>query len=90
MPTLRPRIQVTETEELTRALAIAEEMWPGESKSTQVCRLAALGAESAIEARTQRMIEIQEVQAYIRANVGNAYEGVTKADLRRMWDRDAS
>lgn len=90
MPTVKPRIQVTETSELTQALAIAEELWPGESKSSQVCRLAVLGAESAIEARTRRLLEIQELQTYIRTNLGNTYEGVTKADLRKLWERDAS
>ena len=90
MPTIKPRIQVTETPELARALAVAEELWPGESKSTQVCRLAELGSASAVEARTRRLLQVQEIQKYVRAHLGGVYEGATISELRDMWERDAS
>jgi hypothetical protein len=88
MPTLRPRIQVTETEELTRALAIAEEMWPGESKSTQVCRLAALGAESAIERRFAASLERQEAIAQLQRELGDTFAGLTLKEVRAAWERE--
>ena len=90
MPTLKPRIQVTESLELAQALAIAEELWPGESKSTQVCRLAELGSQSAVEARTRRLLQVQEIQKYVRTHLGRVYEGATIARMRDMWERDAS
>ena len=90
MPTTKPRIQVTETDELSRALEIAEELWPGESKSVQVCRLASLGAESVVEAKTRRTLQFQEFQRFVREDLAGVYEGVTKADLRKMWERDDS
>ena len=90
MPTVKPRIQVTETPELAQALAIAEELWPGESKSTQVCRLAELGSQSAVEARTRRLLLVQEIQKYVRTHLGGVYEGATIAEMRDMWERDAS
>jgi len=90
MPTLKPRIQVTETPELAQALAIAEELWPGESKSTQVCRLAELGSQCAVEARTRRLLHVQEIQKYVRTHLGGVYEGATIAEMRDMWERDAS
>ena len=88
MPTLRPRIQVTETEELTRALAIAEEMWPGESKSTQVCRLAELGAESAIERRFAASLERQEALAQLQRELGDTFAGLTLKEVRAAWERE--
>ena len=90
MPTLKPRIQVTETSELAQALAIAEELRPGESKSTQVCRLAELGSAFAVEARTRRLLHVQEIQKYVRMHLGGVYEGATIAEMREMWERDAS
>jgi hypothetical protein len=90
MPTLKHRIQVTETAELTQALAIAEELWPGESKSTLVSKLAELGARSAIETQTLRMLKVQQAQKYVQTHLAGVYQGVSVADLRHMWERDAS
>ena len=90
MPTLKPRIQVTETPELAQALALAQELWSGESKSALVCRLAELGAQSAIESQTRRMLVVQEIQEYVRTHLAGVYKGVSVADLRHMWERDAS
>lgn len=80
----KPRIEVTETEGLARALVLAEELWPGESKPSQVCRLAEVGADSAIEVRTRRKLEIKELQEFNRANIADTFKGVTKADLRKL------
>ncbi len=44
MPTARPRHQVTETDELARALDLAEKRWPGESRGRLLVRLAHAGA----------------------------------------------
>ncbi len=90
MPTLKRRIQVTETAELTQALAIAEELWPGESKSTLVSKLAELGARSAIETQTLRILQVQQAQKYVQTHLAGVYQGVRVADLRHMWERDAS
>jgi len=45
MPTVRPRHQVTETDELARALDLAEKRWPGESRGRLLVRLALTGAD---------------------------------------------
>ena len=39
MPTARPRYQVTETDEVARALDAAERRWPGEPRSRLLVRL---------------------------------------------------
>lgn len=88
MPTVKPRIQVTETSELTEALAVAEELWPGESKSSQVCRLAALGAESAIERRFAQSLERQQAIAELQRELGDTFAGLTLKEVRAAWDRD--
>ncbi|WP_256839893.1 hypothetical protein [Ornithinimicrobium faecis] len=59
MPTARPRVLVTETDDLTAALAAAEQAWPQEtSRARLLTRLALLGSQSLAErgpeARAQR------------------------------------
>lgn len=39
MPTARPRYQITETDEVARALDAAAQRWPGEARSRLVARL---------------------------------------------------
>lgn len=43
MPTTRPRYQVTETPEVTRALDRAAKRWPGEPRSKLLVRLVEVG-----------------------------------------------
>jgi len=88
MPTTKPRIQVTETEELARALEVAEELWPGESKSVQVCRLASLGAESAVEATTRRALEIRKLMDEFHKTMGDSFAGLTLGEVRKAWERN--
>ncbi len=46
MPTLRPRYQVTETPQVTRALDLAAKRWPGESRSKLLVRLVSIGGDT--------------------------------------------
>jgi hypothetical protein len=46
MPTVRPRHQVTETDEVARALDLAARHWPGESRGRLLVRLVEQGAEA--------------------------------------------
>lgn len=88
MPTVKPRIQVTETAELAEALVVAEDLWPGESKSAQVCRLAELGAESAIERRFAQTLERQQALMQLQQELGDTFAGLTLKEVRAAWDRD--
>ena len=47
VPTTRPRVFVTETDELTVALDDAAQRWPGESRSALLVRLALEGHQAA-------------------------------------------
>lgn len=90
MPTSKSRIQVTETEELAAALEVARELWPEEPKSAQVSLLAQRGAESVIEKRLAESLAIHKAFADFHAVIGDTYAGVTKDELRKMWERDDS
>ncbi len=90
MPTVKPRIQVTETEELTAALEVARELWPDQPKSAQVSLLAQRGAESIIEQRFAKSLAIQKAISDFHAVIGDTYLGATKEELRQMWERDDS
>lgn len=90
MPTIKPRIQVTETEELAAALEIGRELWPKASKSAQVSLLAQRGAESVIEQRFAESLAIHKTISEFHAVIKDTYAGVTKDDLRKMWERDDS
>ncbi len=87
MPTVKPRIQVTETDELAAALEVARELWPNESKSAQVALLAQRGAESAIEDRLAKALELHKVFADFYELIKDSYKGVDKDSLRAAWER---
>ncbi len=90
MPTVKPRIQVTETDELAAALEVARELWPDQPKSAQVSLLAQRGAESIIEQRFAESLAIQKAISDFHAVIGDTYLGATKEELRQMWERDDS
>ncbi len=90
MPTVKPRIQVTETEKLAAALEVGCELWPNESKSAQVSLLAQRGAESIIEKRFAEALQLHQTIEEIRKVHGSLLEGVTKDDLRKLWERSDS
>lgn len=46
MPTTRPRHQITETEEVARALEVAARRWPGESRTRLILRLVMIGSST--------------------------------------------
>lgn len=46
MPTTKHRTQITHTEEVERALAVAELRWPGERESSLLLHLIAEGADA--------------------------------------------
>lgn len=83
MPTVRPRYQVTETDELAAALDAAERRWPGVPRSKLLQRVVQLGArailESGEDARLRR-------EAAIRAGAGGFDDAFEEDYLRRLRD----
>ncbi len=85
MPTARHRYQITETDDVARALAAAEERWPGEPRSKLIVRL--------ITENGERVAEVNDVEAARRRAaldaIAGAFEGLYPAgyleDLRAEW-----
>ncbi len=83
MPTVLPRIQVTQTQQLTDALAIAEREWPGAPRSELIARLAAAGAEALAHEREAQRRERREVLERLRGSI--AYPAGYRDELRDEW-----
>lgn len=85
MPTTRPRVVVTETDELAQALDEAARRWPGESRSALLLRLA-IEATRAWHAERER--EAQGRVAAIERWAGafsDGYDPTLLIELREDW-----
>ncbi len=67
MPTARHRYQITETDEVARALDAAEKRWPGEPRSRLIVRLITENGET--------LAEVNEVEAARRIAAVDAIAG---------------
>lgn len=85
VPTTRPRHQLTETEQVARALDLAAQRWPGEPRGRLLLRLVAAGS-AALE---QGQLEEQAAhRAAVTASSGgytDAYGPDYLGDLREDW-----
>lgn len=85
MPTAKPRYQITETDEVARALDAAERRWPGEPRSRLVVRL--------IVDNGRRVAEVSEAEAARRLAAIDQYAGTFSdayppgylEELRKDW-----
>jgi hypothetical protein len=85
MPTTRPRYQVTETPEIARALDLAAQRWPNETRSKLLVRLVqagrnALTAEHTAQA-THRLAAIDATSG----KYPNMFSDDHLAELRGDW-----
>jgi hypothetical protein len=85
MPTARPRHQITETDEVARALDLAARRWPGESRGRLLVRLALTGAADLAEGDAA---EVSRRRRAVLAGSG-AFTGSYPAgyldELRQDW-----
>lgn len=85
MPTARPRYQVTETDEVARALDEAERRWPGEPRSRLLVRLITDNGRSVGE------MNEKESSARLRAldELAGSFPGLSRPgwreELRSEW-----
>ena len=85
MPTARHRYQITETDEVARALEAAERRWPGEPRSRLIVRLITENGESLGEVNE---IEAERRRAAVHAIAGT-FPGLSNPsllkELRDEW-----
>lgn len=85
MPTTRPRYQITETDDVARALDAAELRWPGEPRSRLLVRLVVDNGRSVSEVNE---VEVARRRAAIDA-IGDRFRGLYPPgyldDLRAEW-----
>ena len=82
VPTERKRYQITETDEIARAIDAAAALWPGESRAKLAVRLIVTGASSL----NQTALASERLAAIDR--IIGSYPGYPKgylADLRSEW-----
>jgi len=85
MPTVRPRYQITETDDVARALDAAERRWPGEPRSRLILRL--------ITERGEQLDELNDAEVARRRaaleQIAGSFAGVFPAgyleELRSEW-----
>lgn len=85
MPTVRPRVFVTETDELTAALDEASQRWPGESRSALLVRLALEGHHAAQEAHAGLVSVRREAIDRWGGAFSDGYDPALLAELRKDW-----
>ena len=83
MTTSLPRIKVTVTEPVAKALEVADETWPGLQRSQQVARLLSEGARSLASAQKLSKEKRREVLEATRGMV--AYQDGYLDQLRGEW-----
>jgi hypothetical protein len=81
MPTSRRRYQITETDEVARALDAAARHWPDEPRSRLVVRAIAAGGHALEDAARQRRAAIARVAGKHSDDYGPGY----LRELRKDW-----
>jgi hypothetical protein len=81
VPTTRPRHTITETDEIARALDVAERRWPGESRSRLLAHLVEAGAEALEDERQRRLRAIEETAGIFE----DVYPPGYLEELRKDW-----
>jgi hypothetical protein len=74
MPTTRQRYQVTESDELARALDAGCRRWPDESRGRVLVRLALAGAAQ-LDSPIERRLALAQALAQLPPVVAQAYRG---------------
>lgn len=85
MPTRRARHQVTETDDIMRALDRAAQEWPGESRSRLLLRLVQIGVQALEVSAVERELRFQTALHRLTTEFGDVYRGATVDEFRSDW-----
>ena len=85
MPTIRPRHQVTETQDVARALDLAARRWPNETRSKLLLRLVQAGSDALEEGRTEAAHHRLAAIAATSGKYADVFTGDYLAELREDW-----
>jgi hypothetical protein len=85
MPTARPRYQVTETPEVARALDLAAQRWPHESRSKLLLRLVIAGVDQLEHDQRVNAEVHREAVTSSSGRYGEAFGTDYLTELREDW-----
>ncbi|WP_166999517.1 hypothetical protein [Paramicrobacterium fandaimingii] len=85
MPTMLPRFQVTQTDDVRRALEVAKERWPEATRSELVTRLFATGAAAIADETDSQLERRHEAIDFASGLLDVAYERDYLQSLRQDW-----
>ncbi len=83
MPTNRRRYQVTETDEVARAIDQAAQRWPDEPRSRLIVRAIVTGGEAL--AQGSEVLERQAAIRRLRGSYKDAFDPDYLRDIRADW-----
>lgn len=89
MPTVRPRHQITETDDIAAALDLAAQQWPDDSRSDLMRRLVLTGARALAESPIERTLEIELALSQL-ADLAQCYPDGYLDRLRDDWESTSS
>lgn len=85
MPTTRPRHQITETPDVTRALDVAAQRWPAEPRSKLLLRLVDAGGAALEQEHAETARRRQVAVDASRGKYGDAFSPEYLRELRQDW-----
>ncbi|WP_433674731.1 hypothetical protein [Microbacterium gorillae] len=85
MPTARHRYQITETDEVARALDAAEKRWPGEPRSRLIVRLITSNGEHLEEVSRGDAARRRAALNRVAGGLTGVYPPDYLVDLREDW-----
>lgn len=85
MPTARPRYQVTETDEVARALDAAQHRWPGEPRSRLLVRLITDNARAVSDLNEEESARRLRVLNDVAGSFPGLSQPGWREELRNEW-----
>lgn len=85
VPTTRPRHQITETEDIGKALDLAARRWPGESRGSLLLRLVGVGGSVLAEDESRQLTDRRSAIEQTSGKYTGMFEKDYLRNLRDEW-----